>query len=102
MIVDESRQIMGVEIEANFFSRPEAMGLFEFRSAMGNRYTHFTVRRSRTHQRNINVNAPNISSIVGRQQLPCAAASTQLAIENNESFNPVQYGHHSLVRYQNY
>jgi hypothetical protein len=66
MIVDEKRYTMGFDIEANFFSCPEAMGVFEFRSRSGSRYIHFTVRRTRTHQRNItNANAPNISNVRG-------------------------------------
>jgi hypothetical protein len=101
LIVDETRYTMGFDIEANFYSRLPAVGVYEFRSAMGNRYIHFTVRRTRTHQRNIKMCIPNIGSVRG-QQLPYVVASTQLAIQNNESLDPVQYGRHHPVRYQNH
>jgi hypothetical protein len=90
LIVDKERYTMGFDIEQNFFSRTGAMGVFEFRSATGSRYIHFTVRRIRTHQR------------MGWQQSTYAVASAQLAIQSNEPLVPVQYGVHHPVRYQNH
>lgn len=95
LVVDEKR-----------YTGPEATDVFEFRSAMGNRYIQFTVRRTRTYQRKNYMNAPNIGNVRG-QQLPYAVAATQLAIEHNESLGAesldlVQYGVCHLVRDQNH